>query len=95
MWLWPGRPLPPFLRMPSLRLRDVSYFHFNLLARPGSRARLQGEVAEAFAALTSLVWSGRYRIVSPAAFRTVLCKHAEQFSGYLQHDSQVRCSLVL
>ncbi len=46
-------------------------------------------MAEAFAALVTLVWEGKHRVVSPALFRSTLCRHAPQFSGYQQHDAQV------
>jgi hypothetical protein len=52
--------------------------------------RSQGEVADAFGKLVGELWSGQFTVLAPYDFRSVLVRHAEQFAGYQQHDSQVR-----
>lgn len=47
-----------------------------------------GELALQFASLLQEMWSSTYGTVYPRSFKTALGKHAEQFMGYDQHDSQ-------
>ena len=54
-----------------------------------------GELTEAFAGLLKLLWGNTASTVSPRGFKWVLGRHASQFSGYSQHDSQEFCNFVL
>eukprot|EP00729_Bicosta_minor_P015400 gene15400-16646_t len=47
-----------------------------------------GELAERFAELLRELWSGKHRQISPAALKDVVGRHAAQFQGFNQHDSQ-------
>ena len=51
---------------------------------------MQGELAVAFAELLRKLWSAGRTSVPPRAFKSKLSRFAPQFSGYNQHDSQVR-----
>jgi ubiquitin carboxyl-terminal hydrolase 4/11/15 len=55
----------------------------------------KGELAQAFGALLRDMWSGNHSSVSPRHFKTVLGRHAEQFMGYDQHDSQELIAYLL
>ena len=50
---------------------------------------LQGEIANAFAELMAKLWSDEYQSIAPTSFKRTLDKHAPQFKGHDQHDSQV------
>lgn len=55
----------------------------------------KGELAAAFASLLKLMWGNSASIISPRSFKAILGRHAPQFSGYSQHDSQELCYYVL
>lgn len=52
---------------------------------------MKGEIANAFADIMKLVWSGDHSKISPKAFKDTISKRAPQFIGYHQHDS---CELI-
>jgi ubiquitin carboxyl-terminal hydrolase 4/11/15 len=54
-----------------------------------------GALAEAFADLLYDLWSGRRSTVAPREVKTVVSRHAPQFSGYAQHDSQELTAFLL
>lgn len=47
-----------------------------------------GEVAREFAVVMRRLWSDRYLYVAPNEFKEVIGKHAKQFAGYTQQDSE-------
>jgi ubiquitin carboxyl-terminal hydrolase 4/11/15 len=47
-----------------------------------------GELTEAYHDLLVEMWRGSYSTVAPRNFKYTLGKHAEQFMGFDQHDSQ-------
>lgn len=55
----------------------------------------KGEVARAYAQLMADMWGGEYTAVAPTPFKAVIDKHAPQFKGYQQHDSQELLGMVL
>ena len=54
-----------------------------------------GDVANAFASLLSLIWSGSTSHVAPRNFKWVMGRIGPQFAGYSQHDSQELLSFLL
>ncbi|CAM9609136.1 unnamed protein product [Discosporangium mesarthrocarpum] len=54
-----------------------------------------GELATTFAELCEQMWNGNQAVVNPACFRDVICRHACQFAGYEQHDSQELIAFLL
>ena len=54
-----------------------------------------GELANAFGALLRDLWYGQMSSVAPRAFKTALGRHAEQFIGYDQQDSQELIAYLL
>lgn len=54
-----------------------------------------GEVARAFGRLVQLLWQGDVSSIAPRAFKATLGRHATQFRGYEQHDSQELLSYLL
>ena len=55
----------------------------------------KGQLAEAFGALVTTLWSRRYASVAPRALRRTLAKWAPRFAGYQQQDSQEMLSYLL
>jgi ubiquitin C-terminal hydrolase len=55
----------------------------------------KGEVAHAFGSLLQKLWHGNVSYVNPRGFKRTLGKHAAQFQGYEQHDSQEFLSYLL
>ena len=41
------------------------------------------------------MWSGNSKVVNPSSFRKIVIKHAKQFDGYQEHDSQEFLAVVL
>lgn len=57
---------------------------------------MQGELATAVGELLRKLWSYGKNAVAPRFFKTELARFAPQFSGYNQHDCQVKsCTLKL
>ena len=54
-----------------------------------------GDVANAFASLLTLMWSGSTSHVAPRNFKWVMGRIRPQFAGYSQHDSQELLSFLL
>jgi len=54
-----------------------------------------GELAKAFGFLLRDLWSGETGAVAPRSFKTALGRHAEQFIGYDQQDSQELIAYLL
>lgn len=54
-----------------------------------------GELAKAFGDLLISLWSGQQTSVAPRSFKTSLGRHAEQFMGYDQQDSQELIAYLL
>ena len=54
-----------------------------------------GMLAERYADLLREMWSGRHRHVSPEALKDVVGRHAPQFQGFQQHDSQELLGFLL
>lgn len=54
-----------------------------------------GELAKAFANLLIQLWKGDETSVFPRNFKTALGRHAEQFMGYDQQDSQELIAYLL
>ena len=54
-----------------------------------------GDLATQFAKLLADMWTGATGVVYPREFKNVLGKHAEQFVGYEQHDSQELATYLL
>jgi len=52
---------------------------------------MNGEIAQAFASIMKLIWSGENSSISPRGFKHTIGKFAPQFVGFQQHDS---CELV-
>lgn len=48
-----------------------------------------GRLTEAYSELLKKIWSASYTTIAPREFKAVLGKHAPQFAGFQQHDSQV------
>jgi len=46
-------------------------------------------------AMLKELWSGKYRVVAPAKFKTVLGEFAPRFSGFQQQDSSELLSFLL
>lgn len=55
----------------------------------------QGKVAEAYGELMHDLWEGKYRVVVPRAFKTVIGEFAPRFSGYNQQDSSELLGFLL
>lgn len=55
----------------------------------------KGEMAQAFGELAQNLWDGNVQHVSPEGFKRALGRHAAQFQGYEQHDSQEFLSYLL
>lgn len=55
----------------------------------------KGELVQAFANLLRSMWDGGAGQVAPRVFKHTLGKHAEQFMGYDQHDSQELIAYLL
>lgn len=55
---------------------------------------MKGELAAEFAQIVSEIWNGDSYSVSPVRFKRCIARFAPQFSGYAQHDSQVRFSQI-
>ncbi|CAG8613555.1 6568_t:CDS:2, partial [Acaulospora colombiana] len=71
---------------------DGSYKrHINKVNPLGTK----GVLAETFAALIRLMWSGAYTFVSPASLKEAISHFAPQFSGSDQHDSQEFLAFIL
>jgi len=56
---------------------------------------MKGELAEAYASLVKLLWSGNHSAVAPREFKGTLERFAPQFAGYQQHDSQELLAFLL
>lgn len=54
-----------------------------------------GDLATEFSALLGEMWTGDKPVVYPRQFKVTLGKHAEQFVGYDQHDSQELATYLL
>lgn len=66
--------------------RDINYNSVN---------GAHGKLAEAFGDLISSMSSGRMRVVEPKGFRRVFTEWANDFDGFVQHDSQEFLSTLL
>ncbi|KAJ8608288.1 hypothetical protein CTAYLR_010380 [Chrysophaeum taylorii] len=54
-----------------------------------------GQIARAYADFVRDAWSGDFSVVVPTALKRAIGKHAPQFSGYQQQDSQELMNYVL
>ena len=54
-----------------------------------------GQIAKAYADFIRDAWSGDFSVVVPAALKRAIGKHAPQFGGYQQQDSQELMSFLL
>uniref|UniRef100_A0A7S2W2S4 Ubiquitinyl hydrolase 1 n=1 Tax=Rhizochromulina marina TaxID=1034831 RepID=A0A7S2W2S4_9STRA len=54
-----------------------------------------GKLTEAYSELLKKIWSSSYSTLAPKEFKAVLGKHAPQFAGYQQHDSQEFMSFLM
>lgn len=54
-----------------------------------------GQIARAYADFVRDAWSGDYSVVVPTALKKAIGKHAPQFSGYQQQDSQELMNYLL
>lgn len=61
----------------------------------GNALGTKGELVQAFANLLRSMWNGSAGQVAPRVFKHTLGKHAEQFMGYDQHDSQELIAYLL
>jgi ubiquitin carboxyl-terminal hydrolase 4/11/15 len=55
----------------------------------------QGELAEAYAAMVTRLWSGRERSVAPVELKRVIGRHYQAFLGFEQHDTQELLAFLL
>jgi len=54
-----------------------------------------GKIAEEYGDLIKKIWSNKYTVVAPSAFKHVIGEFAPQFSGYQQQDSQELLSFLV
>lgn len=62
---------------------------------PTNPLGMHGKVAEAYADLQNMMWSGQNSYVTPRQFKMVVGRFAPQFSGYQQQDSQELLAFLL
>ncbi|KAH3764363.1 ubiquitin carboxyl-terminal hydrolase 15 [Pelomyxa schiedti] len=56
---------------------------------------MDGQIAEQYAGLMNILWSGKYEMVAPRELKTTIGKYAKQFNGYNQHDAHELISFLL
>eukprot|EP00892_Ulva_mutabilis_P005555 jgi/Ulvmu1/3371/UM156_0028.1 len=79
--------------VPVLRVFLSSSFEDDL--NPENPLGKKGEMAMAFGELAQKLWRHNVKYISPDGFKRTLGRHAAQFQGYEQHDSQEFLSYLL